>query len=151
MRKIVPVIVIILSVCMISSCNSNGIEEITTNALDTITNTTVVETENNTLSIENTKVSDTALTNNDIETSYDFNYLNKIGVYQLIENDIIWKTYFYGEYSFKHDYMPKTVEIDNETYVELSIATRNDISENTEYIQNAFGIELALRLSLIHI
>ena len=40
--------------------------------------------------------------------------------------------------------MPKTVEIDNETYVELSIATRNDISENTEYIQNAFGIELAL-------
>ncbi len=144
MRKIVPLIVIILSVCMISSCNSNGVEEITTNALDTITNTTVVETENNTLSIENTKVSDSALTNNDIETSYDFNYLNKIGVYQLAENDIIWKTYFYGEYSFKHNYMPKTVKIDNETYVELSIATRNDIFENTEYIQNAFGIELTL-------
>lgn len=144
MRKIVPLIVIILSVCMISSCNSNGVEEITTNALDTITNTTVVETENNTLSIENTKVSDSALTNNDIETSYDFNYLNKIGVYQLAENGIIWKTYFYGEYSFKHNYMPKTVKIDNETYVELSIATRNDIFENTEYIQNAFGIELTL-------
>lgn len=123
MRKIVLLIVIILSVCMISSCNSNGIEEITTNALDTITNTTVVETENNTLSIENTKVSGSTLTNNAIDTSYDFNYLNQIGVYQLIENDIIWKTYFYGEYSFKHDYMPKTEEIDNEKYVELSIAT----------------------------
>lgn len=144
MRKIVSSIIIILFVCMISSCNSNGIEEITTNALDTITNTTVVETENNTLNIENTKISDSALSNNDIEMSYGFNYLNKIGVYQLIENDIIWKTYFYGEYSFKHDYMPKTVKIDNETYVELSIATRNDIFENTEYIQNAFGIELAL-------
>lgn len=144
MRKIVSLIVIILSVCMISSCNSNGIKEITTNASDTMTNTTVVETENNTLSIESTKVSDSALTNSDIETSYDFNYLNQIGIYQLIENDIIWKTYFYGEYSFKHDYMPKTAEIDNETYVELSIATRNDICDNLEYIQKAFGIKLAL-------
>lgn len=144
MRKIVSSIVIILSVCMISSCNSNGIDEITTNAIDTITNTTVVETENNTLKIENTEISDSTLMNNDIETSYDFNHLNEIGVYQLIENDIIWKTYFYGEYSFKHDYVPKTVKIDNETYVELSIATRNDICENTEYIQNAFGIELTL-------
>lgn len=144
MRKIVSSIIIILFVCMISSCNSNGIEEITTNALDTITNTTVVETENNTLNIKNTKISDSALSNNDIEMSYGFNYLNKIGVYQLIENDIIWKTYFYGDYSFKHDYVPKTVEIDNGIYVELSIATRNDICENTEYIQNAFGIELTL-------
>lgn len=144
MRKIVSSIVVILSVCMISSCNSNGIKEITTNASDTMTNTTVVETENNTLNVESAKVSDSALTNNDIETSYDFNYLNQIGVYQLIENDIIWKTYFYGEYSFKHDYMPKTAEIDNETYVELSIATRNDICDNLEYIQKAFGIELNL-------
>ncbi len=144
MRKIVLAIVIILSSCIISSCNSNSIDEIPTNALNTITNTTVVDTENIMLEIENTKISDSISTNNDVETSYDFTYLNELGIYQLVENDIIWKTYFYGEYSFKLDYMPKTIKIDENTYIELSLASRDDVCNQIKNIQNAFGTKLIL-------
>lgn len=144
MRKTVSVIVIILSVCIISSCNSNSIDEIPTNALNTITNTTVVDTENIMLEIENTKTSDSISTNNDVETSYDFTHLNELGIYQLVENDILWKKYFYGEYSFKSDYEPQIAEIDNKRYYELSIALRDDIFAIKEAIQTAFGAELVL-------
>lgn len=140
MRKIILSIATILSVCMVSSCSSYDIEETTSNVIETVPDTTIIET-NGTSEIE---APDNTPTTYDINLSYDYNYLNSNGIYQLTENDIIWKNYFYSVYSYKYDYQPKTVKLNNESYIELSIATLDDVLENKEHIQNAFGVELAL-------
>ncbi len=134
----------ILSICLLSSCSSDSINEITTNAIDTVSDKVITETKGTTDVSVNSDVPKITSTADDIDFSYEYNYLNDMGIYQLTENDIIWNYYLNSDYTYKSDYMPKTVKIDNQTYVELSVATRDDVLEKKEEIQNVFGVELTL-------
>lgn len=144
MRKSILSMAAILSIYLLSSCSSDSINEITTNAIDTVSNSVIAETDGTTDISVNSDVPEITSTADDITSSYEYNYLNNMGVYQLTENDIIWNYYLNSDYTYKSNYIPKTVKIDNQTYVELSVATRDDVLEKKEDIQNVFGVELIL-------
>ena len=144
MRRIALSVFLILSACVISSCSSNAADEATTTALNSIADTTSAEKESDTSETEAAKSSDSVSTDIGVDTSADFIHLNELGVYQLAENDIIWKKYFYGEYTFKSEYMPETIRVNGNTYIELSLAARDDVCNLIKDIQEAFGTDLIL-------
>lgn len=141
MRKIALSILVSLSICSFASCGVNESEKFVASASETY------ETcyENN--DVEVTDFSPTqceTTTYRDNEQSCDISVLSNLGVYQLAEQDIIWNTFFASGYNFKLDYMPQTAKIDGETYVELSVATRDDIINQIDNIQNALNVTLEL-------
>lgn len=144
MRKSILSMAAILSICLLSSCSSDSINEITTNAIDTVSDKVITETEGTTNVSVNSDVPEITSTVDDITSSYEYNYLNNMGVYQLTENDIIWNYYLYSAYTYKNDYVSKTIEMDNQIFVELSVSTSDDVLEKKEDIQNVFGVELTL-------
>lgn len=107
MRKSILSMAAILSIYLLSSCSSDSINEITTNAIDTVSNSVIAETDGTTDISVNSDVPEITSTADDITSSYEYNYLNNMGVYQLTENDIIWNYYLNSDYTYKSNYFPK--------------------------------------------
>lgn len=141
MRKIVSLLIIVSLSVSLGSCGNMKPDELTvaTSLDETIMSenekrvTSVFDTETN--SLPTVSLSD----NNNIETSDEFKFLNESGVYSLVEEDIAWRHYLVGNYSFELNYEPKTFKSDDgSTYIELAIANHNDI----EKIQSNFKVDL---------
>lgn len=141
MRKIVSILIIAFLSVSLCSCGNMKTDELTvaTSPDETIISeseksvTSVFATETN--SLATASLSD----NNNIETSDEFIILNELGIYALVEEDIDWRHYLVGNYSFELNYKPKTFKSDDgTTYIELAITNHNDI----EKIQSNFDVDL---------
>lgn len=141
MRKIVLTVVIIVFSFTLTSCDSiDG--QLTTSAFSekkendvTILFDNSFETTENNVSSQDSDIYEVT-SNNDVETSDEFTYLNNLGIFQLTNNDIVWNNFLYGEYSCEMDFVPQTIDVDGECYVELSIAKQ----KNSQELQNVLGV-----------
>lgn len=144
MRKIVLTFVIVMTSFILASCDSlDG--QLETSAFSENGKNEVIISSDNLLETAETNGSSQSsgtsevTSDNDVETSDDFIYLNNSGIFQLTNNDIIWNNFLYGEYSCEMDFVPQTIDVDGERYVELSIAKQ----KNSQELQNVLGVNPA--------
>ena len=62
-----------------------------------------------------------------LESTDEFRLLNDKGIMALVEDDIIWNNFLHDNYSFSENYVPKQIEYNNETYIEMALADTSDM------------------------
>lgn len=141
MRKIALTFVIVMTSFILASCDSLDGQLKTSAFSEKKENEVIISSDNSFITTEtniSSQSTDTyeVTSNNGVETSDEFTYLNNEGIYQLTKNDIVWNHFLYGEYSCDMDFIPQTIDVEGESYVELSIANRNNLQE----LQDVLGV-----------